>query len=156
MPQHRHHRRCRVARACVAGAFLLHSLGMAQPNVPESSLYQPKPSQDISWAVGNWVAATEHPVQGRVHEWSVSIHANGQYFVELRRDRGAEPQHERGVWVTVEREIWSFTAIERNRNALDQGSLAPELYTILAIYPSALELRHMGSGKVLRLARASI
>jgi hypothetical protein len=128
----------------------------AQPTIPNSSLYSPKPSQDLSWAHGSWAAKEEHPVQGQIVAWRVTISPNGRYAAELVRTAGAQPSLEIGVWVVVDREIWSFTATERDRKPIAPEALAPELYTVLVISPQALELRHMGNGKVLRLVRGSV
>ena len=125
----------------------------AQPRIPESSLYAPKPSQDLSWAHGSWVAKGEHPVQGALAEWRVKISPNGQFIAELFRTEGGEVGVERGQWIAIDREIWSFITSERDRKQLPLP--AQDLYNILVISPSTLELRHMETGRVLRLERGS-
>jgi hypothetical protein len=125
----------------------------AQPRVPESSLYTPKPSQDLSWAHGNWVAKGEHPVQGAIAEWRVVISPNGQFVAELFRTEGVEAGVERGRWIAIDREMWSFITFERDRKPLPLPT--HDLYNILVISPSTLELRHLDNGRVLRLERGS-
>ena len=125
----------------------------AQPQIPESSLYTPKPSQDLSWSYGSWVAKGEHPVQGAIVEWRVEISPNGQFVAELVRTKGGEVGIERGRWIAIDREIWSFITFERSRKQLPLP--AHDLYNILVISQGTLELRHMESGKVLRLERGS-
>ena len=145
----------RLQKPVLALLLLLVAFGeiRAQPQVPESSLFTPKPSQDLSWACGGWVAKGEHPVQGAIVEWRVEISPNGQFVAELFRTEGGEVGIERGRWIAIDREIWSFITFERSRKQLTLP--AHDLYNILVISPGTLELRHMESGKVLRLERGS-
>jgi hypothetical protein len=145
----------RLQKSLLALLLLLIAFSevQAQPRVPESSLYTPKPSQDLSWAHGNWVAKGEHPVQGAIVEWRVAISPNGQFVAELVRTEGVESGVERGQWIAIDREIWSFITSERDRRQLPLPT--HDLYTILVISPSALELRHIENGKVMRLERGS-
>ena len=133
--------------------FAVASEAMAQPRVPETSLYAPKPSQDFSWAYGDWVARGEHPVHGMIAEWRVKVSPGGIFISELYKTEGSEVSIERGKWIAIDRETWSFVTTERNRRPLPLP--AQDLYNILVISQSTLELRHMNSGKVLRLERAS-
>ena len=133
--------------------LIAHNEGLAQPNVPESSLYAPKPSQDLSWAYGDWVAKGAHPVHGVVAEWRVKIGPNGLFVSELHKADGTEPSFERGGWKSTDREVWAFITSSRNGRQLPLPVM--DLYSILVISPNALELRHMKSGKVLRLERGS-
>jgi hypothetical protein len=146
-----------TVRSTALICYCAFSLGgaTAQPRVPDSSLYVPKPSQDLSWAHGDWVARGEHPVQGEIAEWRVHIGANGKFTAELRRTHNSELGLERGIWTAIDREVWSFTTYERDRKTIPSASLVLELYTILSISHAALELRHIQSGKVLRLERGS-
>lgn len=127
----------------------------AQPVVPDSSLYTPKPSADLRWALGDWVAKGEHPVYGDIVEWHVTINANGAFFAELRRSEQGEAVFERGAWAAVDRDIMSFATVERDR--VPTGLALPDihLYLALAITADALELRHVTTGKLLRLERGS-
>ena len=129
------------------------SEAIAQPRVPDNSLYAPKPSQDLSWAYGDWVAKGEHPVLGDIAEWRVKVSPGGVFIAELYKSEGSEVSIEQGKWIAIDREIWSFVTFERNRHPLPLP--VQDLYNILVISQSALELRHMKSGKVLRLERAS-
>jgi hypothetical protein len=126
---------------------------LAQAQVPESSLYSPKPSQDLSWAYGDWVAKVEHPVHGAITEWRVKINSNGRFSAELSRPK-METIFERGLWITTDREVWTFVTFERDRKSLPLPT--QDFYTILAIGTDALELRHMKNGRVLRMERGGV
>ena len=134
----------------------LSSYGQEQERskTPDTGQYTPKPSQDFTWAQGDWTAKGEHPVQGRIVQWRVKISSDGQFSAELTRTTGIVSSYERGIWHAQDREIWSFITYERDRKRLELPSM--DLYTILVISTNALELRHIENGKVLRLERGSV
>ena len=130
-------------------AMCATSASLAQVDVPPSSLYVPKPSRDLSWAHGLWVARGEHPTYGAIVEWKVTISPNGTFTAEVVKENDQESGIERGVWSAVDRDFWTFTVLERDRRRLALPEV--EMYSILAIAHGSLEFRHISSGKVLRL-----
>lgn len=126
---------------------------ISQPAAPDPNLYTPKPSQDLSWAYGDWAANGEHPVKGAIAQWRVKISPGGVFVAELYSVEGDQITLERGKWISTDREVWSFMTFEQNRRLLQFPT--QDLYNILVISPSALEFRHMKTGKVLRLERVS-